>query len=314
MTLFVADISSAQKGLTIAELKDAGIVAVVIKATEGAGYRNPLFAGWLAEAQALGMLTAAYHFMHPVSQISAAAQAANILSVVPHDVPVFLDDEAGATLADGQAVADLLVAAHETLAGQYNWARPRAGCWWRAAYLSDPHGSAGHAYQQLGGDRAAEWAHGEDLWQFCQHGDVPGFSGDVDFSAFRGTLAQLEASGWFWTPTTKHQQEDDMAQLRIHQPDGAIYWINGSDVRHVSTMDEARALAAEVGADIDHLQPISGLALGYYTAQPFDVSAFVAAVTAPLAKAVAADLPGSPAGTLTEGDVEAAVRAVLHNA
>lgn len=311
MTLFVADVSSAQQGLTMAELKDAGIVAVVIKATEAAGYRNPLFAGWLAEAQALGMLCAAYHFMHPVSQVSAAAQAANILSVVPHDVPVFLDDEAGATLADGQAVVDLLVAAHETLAGQYNWARPRAGCWWRAAYLSDPHGSAGHAYQQLGGDQAAEWAHGEDLWQFCQHGTVPGFSGDVDFSAFRGTLAQLESSGWFWTPAGNPAPivvREDSMRLVKHGPD--ILLAEGGRFLHLSSMDVVREIAGWTGQDPANLPPASQGVMDFITAgmapTPLDPATFAAAVV----KA----LPAGPGSGLTQADVEAALRTVLHNA
>jgi hypothetical protein len=49
-----------------------------------------------------------------------------------------------------------------------------------------------------------------------------------------------------------------------------------------------------------------------------DVAALTAALAGPLAAAVAADLPASPAGTLTAADVEAAaetaVRAVLHGA
>jgi hypothetical protein len=45
-----------------------------------------------------------------------------------------------------------------------------------------------------------------------------------------------------------------------------------------------------------------------------DVTALSAALAGPLAAAVAADLPGSPAGALTQADVEAALRTVLHNA
>lgn len=307
MTVFVADVSSAQAGGHIPQLQAAGIAAVIIKATEGSSYRNPQFPGWVAEARACGMPFAAYHFTHPGN---AAGQAANIMAAVPRDVFVWLDDEAGATVADGQAIADILTAAGWTVDGQYNYARPAKGGWWRAAYLSDPTGTYLDTYARLGGDRAAEWSHGEDLWQYCQHGVVPGFTGgQVDFSAYRGTLDQLLATGWFWTPIPQpsKREDDDMAQLRIHPGDNAIYWINGGTVRHVPTMAEANELATELGVDLGKLRTIDATVLGYYTgAGTVDPRA--------LAAAVVAALPAAPSGGLTMADVEAALRAVLHNA
>ena len=64
MTTFVADISSYQAGLRIAQLGAAGYSAVIVKCTESSGYVNPYFAGWVAEALDLNLPVASYHFVH----------------------------------------------------------------------------------------------------------------------------------------------------------------------------------------------------------------------------------------------------------
>ena len=53
---------------------------VVVKATEGATYKNPYFVGDVAAAKAAGFGVDAYHWVSPTS--TAAAQVANVLAVL----------------------------------------------------------------------------------------------------------------------------------------------------------------------------------------------------------------------------------------
>ena len=48
--------------IDLAAAKDAGIVAVIHKATEGATFQDPLYASRRAQAKQLGLLWGAYHF------------------------------------------------------------------------------------------------------------------------------------------------------------------------------------------------------------------------------------------------------------
>lgn len=227
MTIFIADLSHYQAPLTIQQLKDAGMSAVILKSSEGASYRDPSFTGWLAQAKLLGMPVAAYHFVHPGGW---DAQVRNVASMVPKDVPVWWDCEAGATRDDGYACASRWSAVGGVTAGIYHGAQPRAPFgWWRAAYLSDPTGAPAATYARQGGDQAGSWLPGVDLWQFCQHGTIPGFSGTVDFSAYRGTVAQLLSHGWFHhsaiEPVTITKEED----MRLHQDSAGNVWAIGTD-------------------------------------------------------------------------------------
>ena len=64
-TTQVVDLSHNNGNLpdgVFATLKAAGVGAVILKASQGAGFRDPLFAARLASAQAAGLLVAAYHF------------------------------------------------------------------------------------------------------------------------------------------------------------------------------------------------------------------------------------------------------------
>ena len=198
MTLFLVDASHYQPSLPIESLPRQGFSALILKATEGTGYTDPSFSAFLARARKIGLPVAAYHFLHPGA---ADAQAAHIAAVVPKDVPVWMDAEAGSTRDDAYACANALRRRGGLVGGIYNGSRPRSGYggWWRPAYLSDPSESATSVYARQGGDTGSGWDSGPDLWQFCQHGRITGYSGDVDFSAYRGSRAQLLTTRWFWT-------------------------------------------------------------------------------------------------------------------
>lgn len=222
MTLFLIDASHHQSGLPVASLRGQGFPALILKASENTGFTDPAFAGFLGAARKAGLLVAAYHFLH---EGNLPQQAALTRSVVPTDIPVWVDVErfvyqdgtvSNPTRDDAYVYADALRARGGRVGGIYHGAQPKAGygCWWRPAYLSDPTGSAIATYAFQGGDAGGPWSAGQsrhpDIWQYCQHGRVPGFSGDVDFNAYRGTLDQLASSGWFWVPPGLTPPEVDM--------------------------------------------------------------------------------------------------------
>ncbi len=91
---FGLDISHHQDlALDLAQCRRDGCEFVFLKATEGASMTDPEFAPNLAEARAAGMLVAAYVYQR--SGATAAAHVERVKAVVPRDVPVIPDVEAG---------------------------------------------------------------------------------------------------------------------------------------------------------------------------------------------------------------------------
>ncbi len=242
MTVFVADISDYQRGLTIRELRDAGMVAVVIKATEGESHQQRYFAGWVADARRLGMPVAAYHFLHDGDNNYLVRQAANTARVVPDDVPVFVDAEGGVGIAPAQRYAEHLTrqGLHVPVIYNAHDPGPHYG-WWRARYLTNPTGSAQAIYTRQGGDTGRGWVAGVDMWQFTSRGRIPGYSGDVDISAYRGTAAELAATGWFF-PREATRKDDDMPAICVKptgdpQPGDAYLMVGAGGITVIPTYE-----------------------------------------------------------------------------
>jgi lysozyme len=69
-----ADVAVYQRGLDVGAYARAGYDRILVKASEGTSYVNPLFAVWWAAAGALGLARGAYHYAKP-SRWSGAAEA-----------------------------------------------------------------------------------------------------------------------------------------------------------------------------------------------------------------------------------------------
>jgi lysozyme len=181
---------------------NAGIVAVILKATQGTAFIDPTFFGRVAEAQAAGLLVGAYHFL---DSSNPAEQAAHFLTVAVSEAGVdwlALDWE-----PYPQSQASVMQAA--TAAASVQAATGR----WPALYtirgmLSAPNRTLSNCPLWL-----AEYGTrpicppGFTKWQLWQHTDgqvgsavvpVPGI-GPCDRSKFAGTVDQLKA--WWSTPT-----------------------------------------------------------------------------------------------------------------
>lgn len=62
---FFTDLSSNNAGFNAAKYASSGRWVVALKATEGTGFVNPDYAGWVRDAHRHGLCVIHYHFAHP---------------------------------------------------------------------------------------------------------------------------------------------------------------------------------------------------------------------------------------------------------
>lgn len=235
MTIFGPDISSYQASLVLSRLTDDAFV--MAKTTEGTYYTDTDYQGWRQQAAALRRLFVWYHFL---SGEDAAAQAAHTAANVgDKSLPGMLDAEpAGSfhpSLAQIYAYIDAAHAAGLNLRlvylPQWYWAqlgspdlsglRARGVCLVSSAYPGGT-GTPGAIYP---GDSAAGWQpYGGVtplLYQFTNQASDGGQP--LDYNAFRGSVAQLEAylqapvATPAPSPTPSIDPEDDMPAFATGQ-------------------------------------------------------------------------------------------------
>jgi hypothetical protein len=293
VTIQFPDVSHYQSGLSL-----KGAPAVVVKATQGSTYRDPAYAAFKAQAAALGIPFAAYHWP---DTSDLAAQAHNAFAVIGPGTAVMWDAEAA-----GATVPRLLelTSRYRALGGvaklcylpHWWWQqigspdlRPLAGAGLKLVtsnYPATGYSDSGPGWTPYGGLQSADIA----AWQYT---DKQAFNGQrVDFNAYRGTAAQLAQLLGAGSATT---QEDDMAT--------SAEWLG--------------SLINQANWKLDALLPIvTKLAADSASVSPEELAAFTAAAEKAaagqadaVAAAVLAKLPADQLGlTLTRADVEQAVR------
>lgn len=195
MTLQYPDVSNFQGNMAL----QAGTPACFAKATEGTGYADPYYAHYKAEAARVGALFGGYHFLHAGN---GAGQAQFCFQHVGAGIPVMIDQEP--TGSSNPTVQDSLDFAAEfrTLGGicvlnylpRWYWVSlgspsllPLASAGLAlvsSSYPSGGYSDTGPGWQAYGGVAPVIW----------QYTDAQSYSGQpVDFNAFRGTVAELEA-------------------------------------------------------------------------------------------------------------------------
>jgi len=186
------DVSQFQGLINWAVAHQNGVEFAFIKATEGTGFTDPLFATNWAGTKAAGVARAAYHFLRPDLGLLPAAEADHFASVVklsPGDV-VAADLEVGGgdLTAYARGFLDRLVQAHGfpagMLYGSTSFLRAHVphgigGPYglWQAQWGSMPTPASGWPF----------WA----VWQDTDAGSVPGIPGRVDEDVFQGDLGQF---------------------------------------------------------------------------------------------------------------------------
>lgn len=268
MVTFGLDISHHQdKSLDLAACRRDGIEFVFLKATEGATFVDPDFAGNLAEARAAGLLPAAYHYVR--SNATAADQCANIDQAVPRDVPVILDVEANSgRLELTKAILERLERAGRRSPLLYlpRWYWTQIGSpslagmppLWSSRY---PDNRVGLLEEEWADVPAIYWAGygGLDVavLQFTSSARVADHQ-PLDANAYRGTREQMAALLGYTTTTEEESmfqsielpptRDDATGEPTVNEMTIALPWQGGSGgVKRVFAM----IVAGAAGMDID---------------------------------------------------------------
>lgn len=250
---FGLDISHHQDlGLDLARCRRDGIQFVFLKATEGSGFVDREFAANLAEARAAGLLVCAYHYVR--YNAPAAAQVANVRRVVPLDVPVIPDVEAGSgPLSITREVVGLLRAAGYRMPLTYipRWYWDQIG---RPSLAGLPPLWSSRYPDNVVGSLADEWADvptrywdgygGLDVavLQFTSSARIAGHA-PLDANAFRGTREQLATVLGY----TKEDHPVKDLILAREQGGDAIWAGDGITRRHIADSNELDGLKFWIG-------------------------------------------------------------------
>lgn len=193
------DVSHYQGSIDWNAVAKSGIDFAFIKATDGIGAGDPMFAANWKGARDARVRRGAYHFFRPLTD--ALQQAKRFIGKVDSDwgeVPPVLDFEVlGGASPNGalEAAKQWMDAVAETC-GRKPILYTGPAFWtssvhdsqlfteyplWIAQYTDAPQPHVPTAWQQ--------WT----FWQHSEHGSVPGIAGPVDLNRFHGTLVELEA-------------------------------------------------------------------------------------------------------------------------
>lgn len=188
MTLFFPDISSYEAGLTI----QPGTVAVVAKATEGTYYRDAQYANFKSQAAHAGAIFSAYHFL----KAGSGAGQADYCHAMVGSTPVMLDVETEGASKPTVADCAAFVARMRQLGGRV-WGAYFPQWYWQqvggdlaslgvaiVASNYTAYSDSGPGWTPYGGVTPAIW----------QYTDTQSYGGQsMDFNAYRGTVAELDA-------------------------------------------------------------------------------------------------------------------------
>lgn len=189
----VIDLSHFNTVTSFAEIKSAGIVGIIHKATEATNWSDSTYAARKTQALAAGLWWGAYHFG---TNADGAAQAEYFLSKVnpgPTDL-LALDFEENTQSQMTIAQAEQFVTEVFNQTGRYpgfysdalagkmlgnNKSEILANCWfWRAQYgTSEP----------IVPPTWSTWT----MWQYTSAGPVSGISAPCDRDTFNGTMDEL---------------------------------------------------------------------------------------------------------------------------
>jgi hypothetical protein len=305
MTITGPDVSGFQSGLTL----QPGTAFAAAKATEGTGFTDVTYTDFKGQAARVGALFWAYHFLH---QGDPGGQAAHAYAVVGK-TPLMLDWEPTGASVPGVADAAGFIDAYRSLGGRV-WAAYLPHWYWqqigspslapiaqRALVLVSSNYTA---YSDTGPGWAAYGGMAPSLWQYT---DAQPYGGQhVDFNAFRGTRAELEALVTGQPPTPAPvptlPKENEMilhaitGSTEVWALSGDLYWHVADPASLQSYRDAGVQVATVSGAEHgDVLAAVAALKQAPATVQ-VDAAQLGAAIAAGL------HLPAAPTkftGTLS---------------
>lgn len=200
MSMNGIDISKWQKGLKLSNIK---CDFVIIKATEGATYKDPQFDDFVRQAQALGKPMGFYHFARPDNGNTAAAEARNFYNAVKPYVRqgiLCLDWEKGDLSKTDWALAWLnevkeltgvkpLVYTSQWVMNTYDWSKVAEGDYglWIAKW-ADKEADYNYDMSHAGSKPKIKWWPFCAIWQWTSSGVLDGWKSYLDCDVFYGDM------------------------------------------------------------------------------------------------------------------------------
>ena len=154
------------------QAKAAGVIGVIVKATQATTYTNPFYAGDMTAAQAAGLPTAAYHFMGSGTPQAEAAYFVKVAGAKARVLDVETSQNTG-WMATFLASLPGTLEQHMTYGSASTLPRSLNSLLWPAAY--------GQGWPGFG-----------EMWQYTDAWKCPGI-GLVDASQWYGTQAEFDA-------------------------------------------------------------------------------------------------------------------------
>ena len=198
------DVSHWQGDIAWSQVSQAGYSFAFIKASEGNGWKDANFDTNMNGAYSAGILAGAYHFARPDLGNSASDEATWFVNVAgnyikPGYLRPVLDVEKGGGSLSNTALSNWITTWMDTVKSKTgvepiiytnrNYATNYLDTaltkydLWIAEYFI-PCDSTKTPYTGI-------WSGTWDFWQWCDKGNVPGITGDVDVNLFNGDQTQL---------------------------------------------------------------------------------------------------------------------------
>ena len=228
-TLFGVDISEHQDGMSLKQAAREGVDFAIVRTTDGT-YRDRCYHSHLEDAEAAGLVTAAYHYLRNPSEGTTVQQQVQASLEVMGDKkrPMWIDVETTAGLhvdhirackREFEKHGVRVIGAYSYVPyweGRISPSEPDShefGAFWVAAYGQNPRGNPREIYP---GDQHRQWDYplGNQkpaLWQYGSNAQVAGYS--VDINAYRGTKAELRALFSGKPAPNDELSEDEMSKL-----------------------------------------------------------------------------------------------------
>ena len=194
----IIDVSSYQPSVNWAQVRNAGIAGVYVKATEGTGYVSPTYGNQKAGAAGAGLPVGAYTYMHPGQDNPVQAvdyflanSGAGTLTLPPMlDIEQSTSDGPGTATYVAWAVAEVKAKTGRTpviyMGGYFiaaDFMNSAIAPLWLPAYTSGySHVPGDSACNTSTPSRSGTWS-AWSIWQFTSVGQISGIPGNVDVSA-----------------------------------------------------------------------------------------------------------------------------------
>lgn len=193
------DISKWQKGLKLSKIQ---CDFVIIKATEGATYRDPSFSDFIKQAKDLGKPFGFYHYARPENN-TAHAEVVNFYNAIKDYIGqgiVVLDWEstgkanvkwAKQFLDEFYSMTGVkpMIYMSESVVNEYNWSDVVNGDYglWVARY-KDYRPDYNYDMSNAGKKPSVKWWKFYAMWQWTSSGRLDGWNGNLDCDVFYGDV------------------------------------------------------------------------------------------------------------------------------